>query len=253
MTSMNRKQRKAPPAVPLLGLVLLAACGEDPAPAETPPGPDALSTALKPTRQPAYYVAQALKYFDTLDTTADPKSVPQYSDLVARYEWPPWLYLTGYKKQVMIDSTKAAVAADPSTVPTRQCEAFATQPFARCYVVFKYKEGSCPIYEEFTFNNQGLMTFIEAWSDLPGMMPMDKAKDRWAQGAGIRRLSTKVPGLGNDKGLIDLDAQYMKDAAAKDKDVADFVCRAENFMAAWLKALQDAGQDLYKKGCGWKK
>ncbi len=235
----------------LTALLLLAACGEDTTPAGTPPGPGALSTALKPTKQPAYYVAQAEKYFDTLDTSADPKSVPDYSPLVARYEWPPWLYLTGYKKQVMIDSTKAAVAADPSTVPTRECKAFTTQPFARCYVVFKYKHGPCPIYEEFTYNDAGQMTFIEAWSDLPGMMPMDKTKDRWAE-KGIRRLSTKVPGLGNSEGKIDLDAQYMKDAAAKDKDVADFLYRANNFMTAWLKALQDAGPDLYKKGCGWK-
>ena len=230
-------------------LLLAAACGEDPAP---PPGPGALSTALTPTKQPAYYEAQALKYFDTLDTSADPNSVPDYSPLVARWEWPPWLYLTGYKKDVMIDSTKAAVAADPSTVPTRECKAFTTQPFARCYVLFKYKEGTCPIYEEFTFNDQGMMTFIEAWSDLPGMMPMDKTADRWAQGAGIKRLSTKVPGLGNDEGLIDLDGAWMKAAAAADKDVADFAYRAENFMMAWLKALQDAGPDLYKKGCGWK-
>ena len=240
--------RKPHPAL-LFTLILVAvACGEDPAP---PPGPGALSIALTPTKQPTYYMTQALKYFDTLDISADPKSVPDYSPLVARWEWPPWLYLTGYKKDVMIDSTKAAVAADPSTVPTRECKAFTNQPFARCYVVFKYKEGTCPIYEEFTFNDEGKMTFIEAWSDLPGMMPMDKAADRWAQGAGIKRLSTRVPGLGNAQGLIDLDAAWMKAAAAADKEVADFVYRAENFLAAWLKALQDAGPDLYKRGCGW--
>lgn len=64
-------------------------CGEDPPP---PPGPGALSTG------------------------ADPGSVPEYSPLVARWEWPPWLYLTGYKKDLMIASTKVALQADPSEV-----------------------------------------------------------------------------------------------------------------------------------------
>lgn len=235
--------------VAVLSALLALACGESTPPV---PGPGALSTALSPTRPEAYYLAQAQKYFDTLDTGADPQSVPDYAPLVARYEWPPWLYLTGFKKDLMIQSTKLALAADPSTVPRRECKFFSTQPFARCYVVFQYAGGPCPIYEEFTFNDQGQMTFIEAWSDLPGMLPMDKSKDRWAEGAGVRRLSTRVPGLGNSEGKIDLDAPYMKDAAAQDKDVADFVYRAQNFAAAWVEALQNAGPDLYKKGCGWK-
>ncbi len=238
--------RRLPPTL-VLAALLPAACGEEAA----APDPGALSTALSPTKSAAYYVTQANKYFDTLDTSADPNSVPTYSTLVARWEWPPWLLLTGYGKDLMISSTKAALAADPSTVPKRECKAFSVQPFARCYVSFKYKEGDCPIYEEFTFNDQGEMTFIEAWSDLPGKMPMDRTKDRWAQGAGVKRLSTRVPGLGNDRGLIDLDASWMKAAAAADPQVADFIDRAGNFWAAWLKELGKAGKDLYKRGCGW--
>ena len=64
----------------------------------------------------------------------------------------------------LLGTTEAAVALDPSTVPTRDCRAFSVQPFARCYVTFEYKDGPCPIYEEFVFNDQGEMTFIEAWS-----------------------------------------------------------------------------------------
>ncbi len=146
---------------------------------------------------------------------------------------------------------KGGAQADPSTVPVRECKAFSVQPFARCYVSFKYAKGSCPIYEEFTFNGQGKMTFIEAWSNLPGKLPMKDSTDRWAQGSGVQRLSTRIPGLGGPQGLIDLDAQWMKDAAAADPQVADFVARAQNFWPAWIKAFQEAGEDLYKRGCGW--
>ena len=74
----------------------------------------------------------------------------------------------------MIVTTNAALALDPSTVPVRDCRAFSVQPFARCYVTFEYAEGSCPIYEEFVFNDQGEMTFIEAcraWKAVHGSLP----------------------------------------------------------------------------------
>jgi hypothetical protein len=51
---------------------------------------EALATALTPQQPPEYYVEQANKYFDTLDTSADPNSAPNYSTLVARWELPPW-------------------------------------------------------------------------------------------------------------------------------------------------------------------
>ena len=246
---MPQRRFTIPPLPTALLLLVVAACADD----APPPGPDALSTVLTPKRPASYYVAQANKYFDTLDTSADPNSVPDYSPLVARWEWPPWLYLTGFKKDLMIASTKVARAADPSTVPTRDCKALATQPFARCHVVFRYAEGDCPIYEEFTFNDQGQMTFIEAWSVQPGMLPIkDATTDRWAEGAGVKRLSTRVPGLGNARGLIDLDAQWMKDDAKKDKDLANFVNRARDFWTAWFQAYSEAGPELYRKGCGWK-
>ena len=129
---------------------------------------DALATALTPQFSPAYYVEQAHKYFDTLNINADPENKPSYSELVARWELPPWLWLTGYGRENMELTTELAVSFEPSTVPTRECRAFDVQPFARCYVTFEYADGPCPIYEEFVFNDQGEMTFIEAWSDQPG-------------------------------------------------------------------------------------
>lgn len=214
--------------------------------------PDAaLSTELAPTQTPEYYVAQASLYFDTLDTRADPSLVPNYSSLVARWEWPPWLYLTGYGRDNMIESTRAALAVDPSTVPTRDCRFFPVQPFARCRVTFQYPEGPCGIYEEFTFNDAGEMTFIEAWSVFPETLPTSDPNDLWAEGPDVHRLSTKIPGLGNATGTIDLSSAAMQHAAERDPEIADFVRRANDFWNTWLEALLAAGSDYFARGCGW--
>jgi hypothetical protein len=233
-------------------LTLLTACAMSCA-SESPSvrSEDALATALTPQFPPEYYVDQAESYFDTLDTSADPGSAPSYSELVARWELPPWLWLTGYGRENMVVTTDLAVSFEPSTVPTRDCRAFDVQPFARCYVTFEYADGPCPIYEEFVFNDQGEMTFIEAWSDQPGLLPMPDPDDRWAEAPNVPRLSTKVPGLGNETGLIDLDSDAMHKAAAEDPEVADFVRRARDFWATWFEATQEAGADYYARGCGW--
>jgi hypothetical protein len=228
--------------------VLVVGCGSE---SSQESSADALATALTPQFAPEYYVDQAHKYFDTLDTSADPDSEPSYSELVARWELPPWLWLTGYGRENMVITTDLAVSLDPSTVPTRDCRAFSVQPFARCYVVFEYAEGSCPIYEEFVFNDQGEMTFIEAWSDQPGLLPMPDPRDRWAEAPDVPRLSTKVPGLGNETGLIDLESEAMQRAADEDPELADFVRRASDFWGTYLEANQEAGPDYYARGCGW--
>jgi len=247
----------------LCGLgVLFSACSAAPA-APDAGGPDAgtrdagppptgeLSTVLRPQQSPEYYVAQANLYFDTLDTRADPALVPEYSTRVARWEWPPWLKLTGYERDLMISSTRQALFFEPSTVPTRDCRAFDVQPFARCHVSFSYDGGACPIYEEFTFNDQGEMTFIEAWSPLPGLGATDDPADRWAEGPGVHRLSTRIPGLGNATGLIDPGGAWMQRAAASDPEVADFALRTTDFWGYWLRAGEESGADYFARGCGW--
>ena len=214
--------------------------------------PGALSSVSVPTRAPEWYVEQALIYFDTLDTRADPDIVPEYAPDVARWEWPPWLYLTGWGAQQMVATTRAALRIDPSIVEERDCRFFPTQPFARCYVDFIYDAGNCPIYEEFTFNDAGEMTFLEAWSVMPGRMPVeDYAADRWAEGEDADRLSTRIPGLGRPDGAIVLDAPWMDAAAADDPEVADFVRRASDFWTTWREAYDEAGEDVYAIGCGW--
>ena len=133
----------------------------------------------------------------------------------------------------------------------RDCRFFEQQPFARCHVVFQYERGACPIYEEFVFNEQGEMTFIEAWSDFSGMFPSDQASDPWAEADGVVRLSTRVPGLGNEQGRIDLGADWMLEAAANDPTLADFVHRASDFWGTWFAELAVAPDDFFGLGCGW--
>lgn len=216
----------------------------------------ALSTCLQPQQTPEYYIEQSSMYFDTLDADASRDSIPNYSELVARWEWPPWLKLTGIGRDIMIQSDLLVIELTPSTVPQRDCRAFDVQPFGRCRVSFLYSGGPCPIYEEFTFNDQGEITFIEAWSDQPGMLPFADESDLWGERPGVRRLSTILPGLGNETGLIDLDSAAMTEAALQDADIADFVNRAQNFYTTWAEELAGSNgglteEEIYGYGCGW--
>lgn len=211
----------------------------------------ATAACLSPTMEPGYYVEQAERYFDTLDIDEPEDSIPDYHVQVARWEWPPWLKLTGYGDEDMIQTSLQLRSLDPSTVPERDCRFFETQPFARCFVVFEYEDGRCPIYEEFTFNDAGEMTFIEAWSDLPDLLPQDRATDMWAEAPDFYRLANQVPGLGNATGTIDLESDAMHRAEARNEDVADFAGRADNWLRAWGRELIDADPDFFAIGCGW--
>jgi hypothetical protein len=230
--------------------IMLAACAEESAPS-TCGTEGALSTCLTPKQSPDYYAEQSRRYFDTLETNGNHENAPVYSELVARWEWPPWLMLTGFERDMIVQSDRLLAQYAPTTVPQRECRAFATQPFGRCHVSFQFERGPCPIYEEFSFNDQGEITFIEAWTDAPGFALSDAGKDRWAEGTGIRRLSAKVPGLGRPDGRIDLEGEAMRAAAKVDPEIADFVIRAGNFWATWSDELNAAGSDLYQRGCGW--
>lgn len=243
-------------------LLLAAACTSDPdappADAWEPPadcvGADSdapTASCLPPSKDPEYYVDEALKYFDTLDITADRDRIPDYHPQVARWEWPPWLLLTGYGADDMNTTADVLRKLDPSTVPERDCRFFDVQPFARCTIVFEYEGGLCPIYEEFVFDDEGRTTFIEAWSDLPGLRPQTDPDDPWGERHDIGRLSTRVPGLGRPDGTLDLDSPEMAAAAADDADVADFVERARDWRTAWAEAFAASDPDFFAVGCGW--
>jgi hypothetical protein len=236
---------------------LLVGCRATEPAAEVPegcvdPGTEgATASCLQPTRDPEHYIAEALAYFDTLDVDADRDSTPDYHPQVARWEWPPWLLLTGFTAETMVATSDLLRQLDPSTVPERDCRAFDVQPFARCYVVFEYEDGPCPIYEEFTFDGDGRTTFIEAWSDVPGLLPHTDPDDPWAERHDIGRLATRVPGLGNTTGSIDLDSSWMREASERDGDVAELAKRAEDQWTFWLEEYTSADEDFFAVGCGW--
>lgn len=211
---------------------------------------DAMATCLEPTMEPDYYADQSSAYFDTMDYSTDVPA-PPYSELAARWEWPPWLKLTAYAN---IEEIDAGLVLLPSVVPERECRSFDTQPFGRCKVVFYYDDHDgkgCPIYEEFIFNDAGEITWIEAWSDLEGYRPITD-DDAWAERDGAPRLGTRIPGLGNAEGKIDLDGDAMLAAADEDEDVADFVYRANDWADTWADEVAASGGDLmWETGCGW--
>ena len=239
-------------------VLLLVACacafgcgGSDP---EGPPSRDpacetdaALAGCLLPRQSPAYYVEQSVKYFRTMESSVSPDVIPSYSDRVVRWEWPPWLLLTGFERDNLI-RTNLLLKLFPTRYAEMDCRAFPVQPFGRCHVVFDYSGEPCPIYEEFTFNDQGEITFIEAWTDVPGWLPMDPRVDEWAEGDGVSRLATRVPGLGNETGLIDLHAPWMERAARRDADVADLLRRARDPYATWLQELLERWPEV-AEGC----
>lgn len=186
----------------------------------------AFSTRLLPKFEAEYYIDQGVKYFLTMESSVSAKVQPTYSDLVIRWEWPPWLALTGYKRRNLVN-TDILLKLFPTKYDTIDCQFFESQPFCRCHVIFNYSGTRIPIYEEFTFNDQGEITFIEAWSDYPSLLPMHPT-DYWAEADSVDRLSTRVPGLGNNTGRIDIKADWMRNAAQRDATLADLIHRIKH-------------------------
>ena len=200
---------------------------------QTPDVDSAFATRLSPKFPAEYYIDQGVKYFRTMESSVPIKVKPEYSDLVIRWEWHPWLLLTGYKRRNLIN-TDILLKLYPTKYDTIDCQFFEQQPFCRCHVVFNYSGTRIPIYEEFVFNNQGEITFIEAWSDFPSLLPMDET-DYWAEAENVNRLSTRVPGLGNNEGRIDPKADWMLNAAKTDTVLADMLYRLKHPISTWFK------------------
>jgi hypothetical protein len=190
------------------------------------------SRSLSPKKTPEYYIEQSQKYFDTLDTYADRESKPLYSSHIIRWEWYPWLYLTGFRRVGM--KLDRLLVLYPTRIINRDCRAFTEQPFGRCRVTFHYERPNefIDIYEEFTFNDQGEITFVEAWSDDKELLPMNPDKDFWAQGANVKRLSTKVPGLGSKDGKI--HRKSLRKSSKEDKDLKNLLKRLRLPVSYWM-------------------
>jgi len=197
------------------------------------PAPQALySPQLTPKFTGTYYAAEGIKYFDTLDSYAPRTSKPAYSSHVIRWEWPPWLYLTGHKAHWM--AMDRLLVLFPTRVINRDCRSFPVQPFCRCRVTFHYEwiDSYVDIYEEFTFNDAGEITFIEVWTDENGLRPMTAETDFWAEAPSIRRLSTRVPGLGRPDGRHQLKSRHLPNI--KDPDLLNLQMRLKVPVIAWL-------------------
>jgi hypothetical protein len=202
----------------------------------------ALSTQVEPTFSPDYYIDQGVKYFLTMESTVPNSVRPNYSDLVIRWEWAPWLWLTGYKRRNLIN-TDILLKLYPTAYDTIDCRYFSVQPFCRCHVIFNYSGTRIPIYEEFTFNRQGEITFIEAWSDYPSLIPMDTL-DYWAEADTVNRLSWRVPGLGNATGRIERRADWMIRAASKDTILADMLHRLKHPVSTYARSYFKQQNDM---------
>lgn len=213
----------------------------------------AYSTQLAPKFPAEYYKEQGIKYFMTMQSDMPASVIPNYSDMVIRWEWPPWLLLTGFKKNNLI-STDLMLKLNPTRYNLLDCKTFEKQPFCRCHVVFNYGGTPCPIYEEFSFNNQGEITFIEAWSDYESLLPMGPGEDgTWDESEywgmkEVNRLSSKIPGLGNENGRIDLASECIIEAAQKDNDVAELLKRINDPINSWLKQTVSHQREV-KNGC----
>ena len=70
----------------------------------------------------------------------------------------------------------------------------------------------------------------------------------WAKQPNIKRLSTKVPGLGNATGKIDPFSRWMNDAVAIDKDVAEMVRRLKAPVSTYLVQILKHQEELLH-GC----
>lgn len=157
------------------------------------------------------YVEEAHKYFDGLDSELSKSASSHgmmYTTDAIRWEWPPWLLLTGYTgismsiQDPLLHVGGAALEMYVQGVPrsSRECRLFKINPFVRC-LVFMDMHGSqanvdedekmhCDIYEEFTYVSSGKISFVEAW-----------ANDVRVKSNGLqKRLSTRVPGLGSHDG-----------------------------------------------------
>ena len=207
--------------------------------------PQPLSTLLIPQFPKSFYMEQTDAYFDSLDTSKK-KGRPRYSPTIARWEWPPWLILTAFKRENIHIIDGAIREAGPCICVNRNHKYFEQNPFIRSVITFYYgkndiekKNNSLQIYEEFTFNDYGEITFIEAWYDHPylDLLP-ELDPEGWPINQNdIKRLSPQIPGLGNPDGLIDIYSDEMISVANTNQIVADFCLRAKSFDAAVLSTL----------------
>jgi hypothetical protein len=124
---------------------------------------------------PEYYQNEAYSYFDSIDFFVFGRPAPHYAATVIRWEWHPWLLLTGSGSwSLKFDVLQKLY---PTRIRNRNCTVHVSAPQVRCHVTFGYlgQTRTTAIYEEFTFNEAGEISFIEAWSDTPDIVTQAEA------------------------------------------------------------------------------
>lgn len=94
---------------------------------------------------------------------------PRYRITTTRHAHFNCLYSIGLDLWKSLDSMQGSLIPSEIPLSERYCRIYPRNPFCRMMVKFYYpdkKTNPTPtwIYEEFTFNDRGEITFIEAWS-----------------------------------------------------------------------------------------
>jgi hypothetical protein len=136
----------------------------------------AYSTDLVKNQPDSYYKKQNDIYFDSLESKSycqkTPFILPSYSVGLVRYEWPPWLLLTGLGSTATSSMDRVFADVNPCVVVDRKHVICEQNPFGRSLVTVCYGKGSSlqafKIYEEFTFNDQVMIGI----ADFRGRSPL---------------------------------------------------------------------------------
>ena len=203
--------------------------------------PKLYSNSVVPNKDESYYINQANTYFSFLETTSKDHIEPNYSPSLIRWEWEPWLILTGLndERTLIIDSlireTGKCECLD------RELVFYNTNPFVRCRVTFYYGENKTPIkiYEEFTFDGSGNISFIEAWYDVEDnkLQIPEREFDGWPKFCSVKRLSNLIPGYNKTDFILVLESSEMISQAELYDDVKNFKSRAEKFAVSLFAEL----------------
>lgn len=199
---------------------------------KTDPFEYALSNNISVKFIPTYYIGQCDVYFNSLESNFR-FFKPSYSKLVTRWEWSSSSHLTGYGRNT-IHAVDSFMRNYPCIYMEREHRFFMQQPFARsmvtCYFGNDIQAKAHPIkfYYEFTFNDVGEITFIECWLARQGDQLPSFRHDGWPTGD-IYRLSSILPGLGNQYGIVDMNSAVMYIAGTNDEYIAELRSRAFEF------------------------
>lgn len=167
---------------------------------------DALAPSLKPKFDPEYYKLQCDLYFTHLESGIADRVEFYCASGCPRWEWPPWDCLTGLGFVNIMTADAFDRDETACIVVDRTHKFFDVQPFGRSVVTFYYgddiktRKNPIKIYEEFTFNDFGQVTFIEAWSAVKGEYLPVVDDNGWPPEDVPVRLSYHIPGLGSPTG-----------------------------------------------------